>query len=173
MHGYRINQRFSAPYQLLPDTGPAFLGPGIAPQKQGDEYQQQDDNQSHHAAPPEGFAPCRAQARWRQPCKIRLSHAVRAVHRLRGRGRGGLCLLWLSVPSAKPEMARHCAYLSLVQGRGQSTTDSGLIRRASRAWAWRPAVSDGQADKSGVARLSGFFGRRRLWWWRPAPPSVQ
>ena len=51
VHGYRISKRFSAPYQLLLIRGQPYLGPGIAPQKQGDEYQQH-DNQPSHAAPP-------------------------------------------------------------------------------------------------------------------------
>ena len=53
MHGYRVRlQHLSAPYQCQLIRGWPHLGPTIAPQQQGEEYQQHQDDIASHAAPP-------------------------------------------------------------------------------------------------------------------------
>ena len=53
VHGYRVRlQHLSAPYQCQLIRGRPHLGPTIAPQQQGVEYQQHQDDIASHAAPP-------------------------------------------------------------------------------------------------------------------------
>ena len=52
MHGYRSEFLPTAPYQCQLVRGRPHLRPTIAPQQQGDEYQQHQDDIASHAAPP-------------------------------------------------------------------------------------------------------------------------
>ena len=52
MHGSRSEFLPTAPYQCQLVRGRPHLGPTIAPQQQGDEYQQHQDDIASHAAPP-------------------------------------------------------------------------------------------------------------------------
>ena len=52
MHGYRSEFLPTAPYQCQLVRGQPHLRPTIAPQQQGDEYQQHQDDIASHAVPP-------------------------------------------------------------------------------------------------------------------------
>lgn len=161
MHGYRVRlQHLSAPYQCQLIRGRPHLGPTIAPQQQGEEYQQHQDDIASHAAPPlivcavpgadqEGGS--RARSLYpHSPRPATLCRAVRAYPELSA-------LVGPQVPDLRGLFLR--GYGSQVYAQVNGTTvgvTSTLHESGQLGQVQGDAIRDIQGDAIGFANSSGY-----------------